>query len=742
VEAAPRSEFRVPSFIDLFCGCGGFTLGMLRAGFRCLAAIDFDPKAVATLRTNLADRTHPGFAPVAQVLERDLTEFGPEQLAALLSANPHSAFRNPQSAVDVIVGGPPCQGFSKVRRVDGTNNGPRLIHDPRRHLYRDFLRYVDFFQPRLFVMENVLGLRSASGGEYFTAVQKEARELGRAAGKPGYRVHGQIEDAWELGVPQKRHRQLIIGVRNDFPGYFIPDLKPAPRVGRDAFHRVPISRSGVSRDGVESVPTVPWRVPSSSPKSEARWSLVTSPPTVLWDAIGDLPILRAGGGDQEREYDLDRRCDHVDQQGNTALRYLCAVLEIDRARKLTNHTARPHSDRDLRDFARLKEGESSAAAMRRGVQFEFPYDKSTFKDRYTRQSRWGPCSTIMAHLSKDGLMFIHPTQNRSLTPREAARVQTFPDWFRFPASRTQAYRLIGNAVPPLVAEAVGLAVKEFLSRDGFPSVPEIGGAKRVCAAPDDAHSNRRPPRESGTEWNPSLPKDRHAAARELERVANLDRRALRALPKDEFLRGWHALLFLFPGLHPDNALDHGEATEDVPTEQLGLPGFEQLLTRRHTRSGWPVALELIGREAWRRYEGGGLSGDDFYCVTAQRAGLEPQATREDPERKGRARLHEPGSPALRGLPDLIRTMTTETDRFLRRLGQDIRSKRRNLNLTQATLAQKARISTAHLSRVELGERSASLLCLVRLARVLRTTVLNLCKGMEERTRQARRRPAK
>ena len=90
----------------------------------------------------------------------------------------------------------------------------------------------------------------------------------------------------------------------------------------------------------------------------------------------------------------------------------------------------------------------------RCVMFEFPYDKSSFMDRYTRQSRWKPCSTIVAHLSKDGLMFIHPTQNRSLTPREAVRIQSFPDWFRFPESRTQAYRLIGNAVPPLVAEVI------------------------------------------------------------------------------------------------------------------------------------------------------------------------------------------------------------------------------------------------------------------------------------------------
>jgi len=158
-EARETKELR---FIDLFCGCGGFTLGMERAGFRCLAAVDVDPVAVATLRANLPN--------VSNVLQRDLTAFPPEKLADVIVVR----------HVDVIVGGPPCQGFSTVRRVDGANHGERLKDDPRRYLYREFLRYVDFFQPRVFVMENVLGLRSAAGGEYFTAVKKETRELGRA----------------------------------------------------------------------------------------------------------------------------------------------------------------------------------------------------------------------------------------------------------------------------------------------------------------------------------------------------------------------------------------------------------------------------------------------------------------------------------------------------------------------------------------------------------------------------------
>src|SRR3989442_7242485 len=103
-----------------------------------------------------------------------------------------------------MVGAPPCKGFSTARKRNGATHGHRLKEDSRRQLYRDFLRFVDFFQPRVFVMENVLGIRTAARGAYFTAVQKEARQLGRKQGHPGYRVHAQVEDASELGVPQKR----------------------------------------------------------------------------------------------------------------------------------------------------------------------------------------------------------------------------------------------------------------------------------------------------------------------------------------------------------------------------------------------------------------------------------------------------------------------------------------------------------------------------------------------------------
>ena len=402
-------------------------------------------------------------------------------------------------------------------------------------------------------MENVLGLRSAAGGEYFTRVQYEARTLGHSAGRPGYRVHGQVEDAWDLGVPQKRRRQLIVGVRGDLPGYFLPELHPAPR----------------------AIPKIN-----------------------LGTAICDLPILRAGGGENERDYNRTRRAEHIRQFGDTARNFLFRVLEIGHAEKLTNHVARPHNDRDLRDFALLKEGENSAIAMRdRGIEFEFPYDKSSFKDRYTRQSRRKPCSTIMAHLSKDGLMFIHPTQNRSFTPREAARIQSFPDWFHFPSARTHAFRLIGNAVPPLVGEAVGTSVKSFLERIDMKSK-----AIKFGLAP--------------------LPRDEKEAVNWILPLLDLGDRALRGIPKEEFKRAWYSIAFLHAGLHPDSALEHGNRIGRKMRELVSLGHLEpRLLKPYYKQSGWPVVLAPIAKEAWRRYESGVLKEDEFYCSDAQMAGM-------------------------------------------------------------------------------------------------------------------------
>ena len=511
------------TFLDLFCGCGGFSLGLRRAGLKGLAALDFNHEAIEVFRANFDDIPH--------VLEKDLTKFSPPELAALIHTKD----------VDLIVGGPPCQGFSTARQVDGANHGERLTEDPRRHLYKEFLRYVAHFKPKVFVMENVLGIRSASGGVYFSKVQAEARVL-------GYRVHAQIEDCVDLGVPQKRRRQLFIGTRADLPAYFMPELKPAGRAVIGA---------------------------------------------TLWDAIGDLPPLEAGEGEEHCDYDGERRFKMLSSMQSG---YLFDVLEVKKAASLSAHRARPHSERDLRDFMLLKEGESSAEAMRRGIEFEFPYDKSSFKDRYTRQHRNRPCSTIVAHLAKDGLMFIHPTQNRSLTPREAARIQSFPDWFVLPVARTHQFRVIGNAVPPLVGEAVGLAVKAYIEN-------AVDKHKII--------KFRLGP----------LPIDMKEAVGWVVPLLDIDARGLRKISLEDFKKTWYAIAFMYQGLHPDSALDHGTAEINDQEVDIIISRLEpSLMNPRFERSGWPVALKNISKEALRRHSSDLLRDNEFYCSEAQIAG--------------------------------------------------------------------------------------------------------------------------
>jgi len=312
-----------------------------------------------------------------------------------------------------------------------------------------------------------------------------------------------------------------------------------------------------------------------------------------------LPVLAAGAGAQEMEYDLARRSAHV---GGNKHHYIHRVLQVRSAKNLTAHYSRPHSERGLRDFVLLHEGENCKnAILKRGLKFEFPYDKTSFKDRYTRQSRFRPCSTIVAHMSKDGLMFIHPTQLRSLTPREAARVQSFPDWFQFPVTRTHQFRVIGNAVPPLVGEAVGHAIANLLH----------------SAASLAAGSNANRVRFKTATRKPSIPSSQDEAFAWLTAIALQTRQELRKLDAITFLRGWHSLLYLYPELHPDNAIDHGDTQEIGEAHILGRLD----LSERYSRSGWPVMLVLPGLEAWRRYEAKLLSDDDFYCIEAQRAGI-------------------------------------------------------------------------------------------------------------------------
>jgi len=198
-------------------------------------------------------------------------------------------------------------------------------------------------------------------------------------------------------------------------------------------------------------------------------------------------------------------------------------------------------------------------------------------------------------------MFIHPTQRRSLTPREAARVQTFPDWFVFPVPRTYQYRIIGNAVPPVVAKAIGLAVRRyFVKADGVPKTWAGRAGRYVPASPEEACEHLRVLLEHS---NPT---------------------SLAHLPRHLFLAGWYAIFYLMPGLHPDSVPQRSGETimggADVP---CGLSdSLCEALRVADAATGWPLALIPVLRSARRRYRRGELKEHDLYCVEARVAGMD------------------------------------------------------------------------------------------------------------------------
>ena len=499
-------------FIDVFSGCGGLSYGLEMAGLECLAAVDFNAIAIETFNLNHKN-------PVG--LKRDLTEFQPEELAEIMGTR----------EIDLVVGGPPCQGFSTARTQGGANFGKELVIDPRRDLYKFYLKYVEFFKPKIFVMENVLGIKSMGSGIYFTKIQEASRAL-------GYSVAPVQINCWEFGVPQKRIRQLFIGTRVGLP-LFMPTCYL------------------IKTHSIE---------PSNNSEEPAVY---------LGEAICDLPTLKANDGSIESKYDLALRKLHIEKYGG---RYIIDQMMADQTNKLTWHVSRPHSERDLRDFLLLREGENSKGAIARGEVMETPYSMESFADKYKRQNRDDLCSTIVAHLKKDGLMFIHPTQNRSLTPREAARVQSFPDTFQFSGKRGNVYEQIGNAVPPLAGRGIGFAIKAYLKNN----------------LSEDARPHFK---ES----------DKHKAIKKLEELTNsIYLGVMEKMSAKEFLAIWNLVHVVHPTIHPETALDK--------SGEIHMPssGTSEILAPFYKRSGWPLALIPIAIEANLRYKNKELTQEDYY----------------------------------------------------------------------------------------------------------------------------------
>lgn len=364
--------------IDLFCGTGGFSHGfrLFSDRFSVLAAVDLDGIAADTMRAN---------SPATAMFREDIRKVHPRAVSKAIAG----------SAVDVVIGGPPCQGFSSLRP-----NRSASKNDPRNSLFRQFAEYVRFFKPKVFVMENVVGLVTHRDGRTLQDILKCFTDM-------KYKVDWRILNAAHYGVPQKRERLILLGVRGestlDFP-------EPTHRFDGLTIGYADKVRMIRSRPGLPKAVTV-------------------------MQAIGDLPAV--GSGETATAYTRKPVTQYQRDRRNGVGR-------------LTLHTAANHSPRIMEIIRHA--GDSKSAVPSHLV-------RTGFSSSYSRMRPHEPGTTItVKFMSAASSKCIHPVQDRAITPREAARIQGFDDDFVFCGSLTAVAAQIGNAVPPILGTHLAKAI--------------------------------------------------------------------------------------------------------------------------------------------------------------------------------------------------------------------------------------------------------------------------------------------
>jgi DNA (cytosine-5)-methyltransferase 1 len=378
--------------LDLFCGTGALSYGLETASQRLktVGGIDADHAAARTAALN-----HPS----AEIRCERIERLSPEEMLAITGV----------SNIDVIVGGPPCQGFSSLRPSRGAG-----LDDPRNSLYKEFVKYVRRLRPRLFLLENVVGMLTAGEG-------KLVAEMLAAFKRAGYEVDWRILNAANFGVPQKRERFFLLGVRKNLGARVVPEFP---------------------------VPTHWFSGKVIGTKLKDRYVVNQTaglPPVTVWDAISDLPSLNSG------------------ESSVTYRKVTPTSYQSDRRRVsnslLTLHEAASHNAKMLEV---IKHAGTNIHALPKGLV------SSGYSSCYSRLASDEPSTTITVKFtSPASSKCIHPTDNRAITPREAARLQSFDDSFLFAGSKTDIASQIGNAVPPLFGEAFATTIERLLDAQGI-----------------------------------------------------------------------------------------------------------------------------------------------------------------------------------------------------------------------------------------------------------------------------------
>lgn len=435
--------------IDLFAGCGGLSEGFTQAGFKVIAQIEMDKWACETLRTrhlyhklkevkksSLYKQFLRGYMSRDEILEKFPeiansinyavieAEFGKVKLEEILDKINETRKINGARRLNVVIGGPPCQPYSLVGR---SRDPDRMELDGRHFIYEHYLEILGKLQPDFFVFENVPGLftATANGEKIFSRMLEDFRSI-----SPSYEIAPSFDeysknprqyllDSSAYGVPQKRKRVVFIGYRESL-------LNQNPD-GKDVFRKI-----------LKPLPSRYWGYDVSS-------------------AIGDLPPLKPSKGNDQWYGKYPQKA--ITPYQSMMRRSSPGIL---------NHRARTHMGSDLERYKFFIEHHlnGNGAATLIDLINERPdltpahNNLDKFLDRFKVQWWNKPASTITAHIRKDGHYYIHPDINqcRSFTVREAARCQSFPDNFKFEGPRTEQFKQVGNAVPPMLAFIIARAI--------------------------------------------------------------------------------------------------------------------------------------------------------------------------------------------------------------------------------------------------------------------------------------------
>lgn len=455
------------TYIDLFSGAGGISIGFGRHDFKLLMANDIDNQALNTLRYNL-NKIHPETNENI-IIHGDITEIYKnlnlsdvkeqflghktivtnksiqiKKKAPTVYSEDVLKYLNTLKTCDVIVGGPPCQGFSMIgrsKRGDFEDRTKGFIDDPRNSLFSYFLKFVEKLNPKLVLIENVKGLKSAL--DYEDLIKNSLANTGKK-----YNVESILLNAKNFGIPQNRERIFFIGIRSDLSNKY--KINPT-KIIENILKNQQIEETKLI-DAISDLPSIKSNPRPNNYDEKNEFEFANK--NCFGKNVSDLKYSELINKDKCKKYrnEINKINNEINRQPS----------------KLYNHKARFHNQNDLKIYKALKQGKylnhpKNKTAFELINKNKGGNNIKGFYDKYFKLDEKSISKTIIAHLETDGNSYVHPNQNRSITPREAARIQSFPDWYFFTGSLRNQFKQIGNAVPPLLASIIAKEFSKVLS---------------------------------------------------------------------------------------------------------------------------------------------------------------------------------------------------------------------------------------------------------------------------------------